>query len=275
MRDLLLIKLGGSLLTDKRRPGRARPAVIARLAREIAASRGQRAILLGHGSGSFGHVAAARHGVGSGSGGAARDPHATPSPAAVAAVQRAAMTLHARVIAALDDAGAAPFSLPPSAFMVVRGARPSVRTLEPVERAIALGLLPVVCGDVLMDDRGSATVCATETVLASLAARLSRRGLVARRALWLGETAGIYDHQGATLARVDRHNLAQVRAAVGGAAGIDVTGGMLLRLETACALARRGIESWIFDGTVPGLLAAAMRGERVAGTCFAAEQAGL
>ena len=35
---LTMIKLGGSLITDKRRPGRARRKVIARLAEEIAAA---------------------------------------------------------------------------------------------------------------------------------------------------------------------------------------------------------------------------------------------
>ncbi|HUP43640.1 MAG TPA: glutamate 5-kinase, partial [Thermoanaerobaculia bacterium] len=55
-------------------------------------------------------------------------------------------------------------------------------------------------------------------------------------------------------------------AAAGGAAGTDVTGGMRHRLETALALARRGIPSLIFDGAAPGRLAAALRGEAVPGT---------
>jgi isopentenyl phosphate kinase len=38
------------------------------------------------------------------------------------------------------------------------------------------------------------------------------------------------------------------------------------RLETALELARRGIPSLVFDGTVPGRLAAALRGEAVPGT---------
>ncbi|MFQ5350226.1 MAG: uridylate kinase, partial [Thermoanaerobaculia bacterium] len=62
---LTLIKLGGSLITDKRRPGRSRRQVIARLAGEIAAAAGRRpgGLIVGHGRGSFGHPAAARHGV--------------------------------------------------------------------------------------------------------------------------------------------------------------------------------------------------------------------
>src|SRR5262245_34884441 len=64
---IVLVKLGGSLITDKRRPETARRQVIARLAAELVAARpSHERILLGHGSGSFGHVAAAEHRLPSG-----------------------------------------------------------------------------------------------------------------------------------------------------------------------------------------------------------------
>src|SRR5512144_2558166 len=61
MTELALLKLGGSLITDKTRPYTARIEKIADLAREIAAAKRTRPdlpLLLGHGSGSFGHTAA-------------------------------------------------------------------------------------------------------------------------------------------------------------------------------------------------------------------------
>jgi isopentenyl phosphate kinase len=62
---LYVIKLGGSLITDKERDSTARRDVVARLAREIAAARARlpHALLLSHGSGSFGHAAPARYGL--------------------------------------------------------------------------------------------------------------------------------------------------------------------------------------------------------------------
>ena len=53
---------------------------------------------------------------------------------------------------------------------------------------------------------------------------------------------------------------------VGGAAGIDVTGGMRHRLEAAVSLARLGVASRIADGRVPGLLKAALAGDEIHGT---------
>jgi isopentenyl phosphate kinase len=62
----IFLKLGGSLITDKTRIEHARRPVIRRLAREIKAAREARPdlqLVLGHGSGSFGHVAAKKHGT--------------------------------------------------------------------------------------------------------------------------------------------------------------------------------------------------------------------
>ena len=65
MGPIRLIKLGGSLITDKRGERQLRAEVIDRLAGEIAELRREPGgdWLVGHGSGSFGHVEAQRHRV--------------------------------------------------------------------------------------------------------------------------------------------------------------------------------------------------------------------
>ena len=258
---LTLIKLGGSLITDKRRPGRARHTVIARLAGEIAAASDRRPgrLIVGHGSGSFGHPAAARHGVhrGTAAGGA---------PAGVAETQARAAALHRLVVDALLAKGAAPFSLAPSSYMSAASGRPVGLSMEPLLRALGMGLLPVTYGDVVLDRRQGSAICSTETVFAALVRALSRRGDRVARVLWLGETDGVYDAGGALVPEVSAANLGRVLRATGGAAGTDVTGGMRHRLETAAELARLGVESWILDGREPERLARALAGRRVPAT---------
>src|SRR5690606_3643969 len=64
MTKLIFLKLGGSLITDKTAEEQLRPDVLARLAEEIATARAVQPdlrLVVGHGSGSFGHVAAARY----------------------------------------------------------------------------------------------------------------------------------------------------------------------------------------------------------------------
>ena len=262
MNELVLVKLGGSLITDKARSRVARGEVITRLAEELAAARTELAagLLLGHGSGSFGHAAAAEHRLGHG-------PVATDlQRRGVAATQVAAAHLHRQVVDALAAAGASPYSLAPSALLTTTAGRVSHLHLEPVTGALGLGLVPVVYGDVVIDQQWGAAICATETVLLSLAADLQRRGHRIREALWLGETPGILDAQGETVPRLTAGNLERVRTSLGDPRGTDVTGGMRLRLDSAWALAGLGVPSRLLDGLQPGLLRRALGGRPVPGT---------
>jgi len=52
-----ILKIGGSILTDKNREMSARADEITRIAREISSSRSQDLVLV-HGAGSFGHIPA-------------------------------------------------------------------------------------------------------------------------------------------------------------------------------------------------------------------------
>ncbi len=266
MKDVVLVKLGGSLITDKQGDCAPRLEVIDRLASEIAAAwpRMKEQLVLGHGSGSFGHAAAARHGVGAG-------PLSAGALPGVSETRARAAELHALVASNLLAAGLAPFTWAPSSALMSRAGSPASAAIEPLLAALDSGLLPVTYGDVVMDRAWGASICSTEAVLCYLAGRLLRRRRRVRRVLWLGATEGIYDAEGTSIPRVDRGNYPRVRRLIGATAGTDVTGGMLLRLETARRLARRGIDSWIVDGHTPGLLAAGLVGEHLPGTHFAAD----
>ncbi|HEX6202501.1 MAG TPA: isopentenyl phosphate kinase [Thermoanaerobaculia bacterium] len=252
-RRVLLVKWGGSLITDKRTPEAARPAEIARLAGELAAGlpaarRRGLAVVLGHGSGSFGHVAAARHRVAEG-----LAPGDAAQLAGIAETQSRAAALHRLVLDALAAAGVAAWSIAPSSMLVTAGGEPAATCAEPVARALSTGLLPVVYGDVVADRRQGVAIASTETVFLALAAALPEHGWRAAEALWLGDTPGVYDDTGRPLPALTPAEAA--RLAPGGSAGTDVTGGMAHRLAAAVALAEAGTPSTIADGRTPNLLA--------------------
>jgi len=246
---LVLLKLGGSLLTEKTGVEVLRPEVLARLAAEIAAFAREAPgrLVVGHGSGSFGHVAAHRHGIAGG----LRDASQLPG---IAQTQDRAAALHRHVVAALLEAGALPFSIAPSSSVVAKGGEAVAFADEPLLLALDRGLLPVLYGDVVMDRAWGVSICSTEKLFEILARTLLDRGHTIRRALWLGETDGLYDAEGRTLPRLTAAGLEQAAGAIGAPAGTDVTGGMLHRVETALALARLGIPSHLANGLVPGLL---------------------
>ncbi|HEX9671782.1 MAG TPA: isopentenyl phosphate kinase, partial [Thermoanaerobaculia bacterium] len=253
-----LLKLGGSLLTDKTRARAVRGEVIRRLAGEIVAA-GAEGVVLGHGSGSFGHVAAARAGIGDG-------PVARERLAGVAETQAEAAELHRIVVAALREAGARPFSFVPGSFLV--GRREQIEGTLPPALPVALrsGFLPVVYGDVVLDTEWGAAIASTEAVLVFLARELPAAGFTVRRAIWLGDTPGLLDSAGRSIPEIHPDDWETAVAAITFPPGTDVTGGMGLRLVAAAALSDDGIPSLLADGTVPGLLERALRGETVLGT---------
>jgi isopentenyl phosphate kinase len=167
---------------------------------------------------------------------------------------------------ALREAGLAPFSLAPSTSLVTDVGRPVAVSVEPVILALEWGLLPVVFGDVVLDRFRGCSICSTESVLVTVAERMARRRLTVERALWAGVTDGVLDARGRTIPEVVVGTAEEALAAAGDAAGTDVTGGMLHRLESTLTLARRGTPSLVFDGTVPGAVEAALAGEPVGGT---------
>jgi isopentenyl phosphate kinase len=261
-RPVVFLKLGGSLITDKARPGVARHAVIRRLARELAAiakrARGAR-VLLGHGSGSYGHPAAAGGGLTPGA-------DARRRLDAISRTQRAAAGLHQIVLDALVAAGARPFSFAPSSFLSSSGGRVSGRFTEPIFAALTRGLLPVVYGDVVLDDARGAVVLSTEAIFLLLAKEAAGHGIRISRAAWLGETDGVYDREGVKIGRLTPSDALRVARGVNGASGIDVTGGMGLRLRTAGTLAKAGVPSIIIDGRRRGAVTRAVSGSDGGGT---------
>jgi isopentenyl phosphate kinase len=263
MKDpIVFIKLGGSLITDKTRPGVARHAVIRRLAKDLASatrrSRGPR-IILGHGSGSFGHAAAA-------DGGLTRGADVRRRVDAIALTQHRAAELHRLVVAALVDAGARPFSFAASSFLSAAGGHLTARFVEPIFEALGRGLLPVVYGDVVLDRSLGAVIVSTEDLFVLLADEAAKRKLTVSRAGWLGATSGVYASNGRTIPRLSAAEAHRAAGNVSGAAGRDVTGGMALRLRAAGLLSKAGIASTIVDGRKSGAIAAAIAGRASGGT---------
>lgn len=260
-RPVVLLKLGGSLITDKERPATARAGVIHRLAGEIAAVLPdlEASLVVGHGSGSFGHAAAARHGLG-------RDAPIPATRAGVVETRASVEALHHVVAASLRDAGVPVLSFSPSSAAVASAGRLVSLSAEPLARALELELVPLLCGDVAMDRELGATILSTEMVLEAVTEALEGGGWRATGVVWLGATDGVYDARGVTIPLVRPDAPEEAALAAGGSAATDVTGGMAHRLETALRLARRGVPSWIGDGRRPGILARALRGEANSGT---------
>lgn len=245
-RELVFLKLGGSLITDKTLEAVARLEVIDRLAGEIAEALRQRpdlALLLGHGSGSFGHPSAARYGV---------DRGHLSDWRGYAETAAAALRLNRLVVDALLHHDVPAVSVQPSASARAIKRRLVALDSETVRLLLAKGLVPLLYGDVALDEAQGCAIISTEEVFRLLAQRLRPA-----RVIEAGEVEGVYaPDSDAVVDVVHPGNIAQVLGGLGQARGVDVTGGMASKVALMLEMARAvpGLKGRIISGMRPGLV---------------------
>jgi isopentenyl phosphate kinase len=217
---LIFLKLGGSLITDKSRPYRLRNENLARASEQIARARKEDPslrILLGHGSGSFGHQAASGHGTRAGV--------STPAQwQGFSEVWYRASELNRHVIDALRAAGLPAVTISPFAAVLAQQGRVKTWDIGPIVNSLEHELLPVIHGDVLFDSQLGGTILSTEELFVHLA-----RLLRPERILLAGLEPGIWADFPAR-----RQLLQEIHSADAGELGVhltdsgsvDVTGGM-------------------------------------------------
>ncbi len=251
---LQFVKLGGSLITDKSRAYTARHEVIVRLAGEIRRSlelEPDIRLVVGHGSGSFGHWAAEPYGT--------REGVSTPTEwIGFAEVAAAAARLNCLVTDALLEAGVPVWSFQPSAS--ARCHDGELVHLETGLMGVALshGLVPLVYGDVALDDVRGGTIVSTEDLFVYLAAELEPD-----RILLLSEVAGVLGPDGEPVPRITPSSVDELSDVLTGARGADVTGGMLDKVRRMGDVAQRHPQTTIhiLTGMRPGLLTCCLLGD--------------
>ena len=224
--ELVLLKLGGSLLTDKARERTLRTDVCRRLGGEVreALAAADLRLLLGHGAGSFAHVPAARYRTAEGlpGGGGWRG---------CAETRRAVVELNARLLEAFAEAGFHPFLVSPWDAASARDGMLVEMDLRVIEALFAAGQTPMVCGDVVLDERLGFTIASTESIFECIARRLRpERVLLACDVDGLFTSDPAADPRARRIERIGPDDVAEMRRCAGGARGCDVTGGMAAKV---------------------------------------------
>ena len=237
MIELVFVKLGGSIITDKLRAATPCPQTIERLATEIKAAQDARPdlrLLLGHGSGSFGHVVGKKYRVHEG----IADDQDWWGYAETGTV---AARLNRIVADTLLRVGVPIVSVQPSASAHCRGGELVSMEVHPVEQALRHRLVPLVYGDVAFDELQGCTIISTETVLAYLACKLHPARMV-----MVGQVNGVYDRDplrnaaAQHIARITAQTFPDINAQLGRSHGVDVTGGMLSKVREMISLVAKG-----------------------------------
>lgn len=259
-KPLIFIKIGGSLITDKTKPFTLKEKALDVICGEIKkATTSGKLLVVGHGAGSFAHYPASKYQTHRGIVNEA-------GYRGIAEVADVAAQLNRIVVKKLLEKGVNAVTVSPLSIMIAENHKIKSLCSESVEELLKLGLVPVLYGDQIIDIRTGCTVFSTEKVLGYLALKMQRKGYKIEKIIHCGQTNGVYDVDGKTIPMINQHNFVTYRKSLNGSGGIDVTGGILHKVEETLALARAGIPGLIIDGVENGSLSKAVGGESVLGT---------
>jgi isopentenyl phosphate kinase len=248
MNQLILIKLGGSLITDKNNPFTPNLEVIERLAKEIKKIliAGKFNLIVGHGSGSFGHVTAKLYQTQKGF---IND----KSPYGAALVQDSASQLNRIVVKKFLEEQVRAVTISPSSSLTTKDGKISEWNLTPLLLLLKNKMLPIVYGDVVPDEKKGCTITSTEVLLNYLAINLKKVYQI-EKIIYLGDTSGVWDENKKIIPLITPKTYISLQKNFGASRGIDVTGGMDHKMSEAIEIAKKGIEVVIANGKTTGIL---------------------
>ncbi|OIP57930.1 MAG: hypothetical protein COX79_02945 [Candidatus Levybacteria bacterium CG_4_10_14_0_2_um_filter_36_16] len=239
---ITIIKFGGSIITDKSKPYTPNLPIIKRLISEI--KKVGIPVIVVHGQGSFAHTSAKKYGGKKG----------YSSLWGIAKVFRDAMEMNRIVMDAFMDAKLPAVSFRPNSLFMAKSGKIFTHNLEVISEALRQGLTPVLYGDVIMDKTWKTTIFSGETSTYHLVNFLSKKKIKVDKIIQVGATDGIYDNNNKTIRNITTNNYEEIKNYLFEAKTTDVTGGMRHKVEEAILVAKKGVATYIINGSRKGEL---------------------
>lgn len=248
----VLIKLGGSVITDKKRAFKANYRLIHRIARELA-KRHERLVLL-NGAGSFGHIPVKQFRLDDGF-----------NPRKIgdfANTKLQLLRLQEILLSVLCSHGIPAVPFTPSSFMIAKSGRLSTAMIGPILAQLDMGLVPLLGGDLVADTDQGWRVVSADQMASWIAPRIGASLIV-----YGTDVDGLYSSDPRTcsnarlIEKVTCRKLRSVAKSAVGSRMPDVTAGMRGKIAEAQRAAMRGVEVVIMNLTKPERLHAILDGK--------------
>ena len=244
---MILIKLGGSIITNKEKPLSARKKTIENISKIL--RKIDEPIVIVHGGGSYGHYWSVKY-----------DMHTKEKKynlRGVAIVKNSMIELNKIILDSMLKNKLAPYSLPPTDFMF--GNKPITKKIKEIEKIAKSGLIPVTYGDALWHGQKKTYILSGDKIMTYLAKILKPRlcifalnedGLYSD----LKSKKLIYELQG------EQPTISENK--------MDVTGGMTRKVEEASKIAKMGLNVFFVNGNKPERIVKAVKNKTYEGTLF-------
>lgn len=260
-KELTVIKLGGSLLTDKSEPYTYREDVLQGAAQEIAecVSEGliENLVLL-HGVGSYGHPPVLKHKLHKGFLG-------PEQLLPLSETQESVGTLRHIIVKAFQKAGIPICLMYPSSMVIADKMRMTDYFTEPLKGWASIGMVPLLGGDILIDSAMGWSVGSGDQLAVIVCKELG-----AKRLIFATDVDGIYDADPKTtedaelIAKVNLNDLETTLMKMGESGMVDASGAMKGKLQSvtpAKPLIEKGLKVGFLSMMKKGNLKAYLRNE--------------
>ena len=253
---MFIIKIGGSIITDKTKENCFKKDIVDNLAKQIKKSKKE--IILVHGAGSFGHILAKKYNLNQGY---KNNKQIHGFSITHAMVQR----LNSLVLNSLHKNGIPAVSLPPHNILKLRNHKFSSFNHGIFDDYLKIGITPVTFGDVVLDEKIGFSICSGDLLIQILS-----NFFKPEKAIFIIDEDGLYTSNPKINKNAEFINSTTVeklkKLTVTADKHDDVTGGMSGKIETIKSIANLGIDTVLLNGNKPNRLFKVLVGEETKST---------
>ena len=254
-----VLKIGGSVITNKSGELEAKTQDIDRLAGEIQVAGGKDLIIV-HGGGSFGHPVAEKYKI--------KDGYKEELQKIGFSETHHVMTvLNGLFMDSLVWHNVPAVSLTPSSFIVTENGRINHFEDGAIESLLSMGFTPVLYGDAVLDTKLGFTILSGDQLVSNLAIRFN-----AERILIGIDEDGVFeadpkvDKKSKMFEHLTLKEMNGLLSKLGKTTACDVTGGMFGKISELVPVIEHEIPVTILNATQPRNVCRALQGEKVEGT---------
>ena len=244
---MILIKLGGSIITNKEKPLSARRKTIDNILNQI--NRIREPKILVHGGGSYGHYWSVKY-----------DMHTKPAKydmRGVSIVKNSMIDLNKIILNSAVKNRINAYCLPPTDFM--NGNKPIKNKILTINEIAKSGLTPVTYGDALWFGKKKSYILSGDVIMSMIG-----KILKPRLSIFVLDVDGVYSN---TKSKKLIRDFKKEKPIIS-KNKIDVTGGMTRKITEATNMSKSGLKVFFVNGNKPKRILDAVSGKKFEGTIF-------
>ena len=182
-KEIILLKLGGSLLTDKNKPNSIREEIVKNAVQQIIDAN-ERLILI-HGGGSFGHPIARKYKISKG-----KDISIKNQILGLTKTHQAMTNFNSFLVNSFIEKNYPVLSIQPSSIFIKDSDGISIQSIDIIESSLNLNILPILYGDIILDKQLSFSIISGDQIIFELCKHLKE--FQVSKVIFTMETDGIF-----------------------------------------------------------------------------------